>query len=218
MFLIRSRSTSDPAELLALRALCHELRPPMATLTALVRELEGESSGEDRSELLGLALAHADHAQAVLREAAATATGRTGHADASVPLHCILPDIASSVPADRLTITTDGPAVRWPVPRQHTRQILTNLVGNAARHTGGRIRLGARSGLRRLRLTVADEGGVTPGLLRALRRRTPPPDDDGLGLWVVRHLAAAHGGRVRARPSRHPAGVVMEVLLPRYRA
>jgi signal transduction histidine kinase len=216
MSVIRKRSNSDDEALLALRGVCHELRPPMATLTALVRALEQQPPGSHRPDLLGLALAHADHAQAVLREAASVATGLTGPADAPVPLGVVLPEVAATVPGDRLTVAAGLAAGRWPVPGQHTRQILTNLVTNAARHTSGRIRLGARSGLRRLRLTVADEGGLTPGLLRALHRRTAPPDDDGLGLWLVRHLAATHGGRVRARAIR-PSGLVMEVVLPRYR-
>lgn len=185
-------------------------------MTALVRALAEEPSAERRSELLGLAVAHADHAQAVLREAASVAAGLAGPADVPVPLRQVLPEVAAVVPDGRLTITAGTGAARWPVPRQHTHQILTNLVVNAARHSSGRIRLGARPGLRRLRLTVADDGALTPGLLRALHRRTPPETDDGLGLWVVRHLATAHGGQVRARPSR-PAGLVMEVFLPRYR-
>jgi len=63
---------------------------------------------------------------------------------------------------------------------------------------------------------VADDGGPTPELVAALRRRTPPPDDNGLGLWVVRELTAARGGVLRARLGT-PSGLVMEVALPRYR-
>ena len=47
-------------------------------------------------------------------------------------------------------------------------------------------------------------------------RRTPPPGQKGLGLWVVRHLVSAHGGRVRARPL-HPQGLAVEVILPAQR-
>jgi hypothetical protein len=107
-------------------------------------------------------------------------------------------------------------AGRWPVHRQHTRQILINLVGNAARHSPGTILLGARLQAGRLRLAVADEGGPNPLLAQALRRRTPPDGDNGLGLWLVRHFVTAHGGRVRARRGR-AGGLVMEVVLPRYR-
>jgi signal transduction histidine kinase len=41
-------------------------------------------------------------------------------------------------------------------------------------------------------------------------------DDNGLGLWLVRHLVAAHGGRLRAHAPRS-RGLVMEVTLPRQR-
>ena len=41
-------------------------------------------------------------------------------------------------------------------------------------------------------------------------------DDKGLGLWLVRHLVATHGGHLRAHALR-TGGLVMEVVLPRHR-
>jgi signal transduction histidine kinase len=139
---------------------------------------------------------------------------RSGEA---APLGRLLPSVAATAPAGRLSTLVTPAAARWPVHLQHTRQILINLVGNAVRYSAGPVRLGARQWAGRLRLTVADEGTLGPRLVRAVHRHTPPKDDNGLGLWVVRNLAALHGGRLQARRGR-TGGLVMEVVLPRYRA
>ncbi len=205
----------DPG-LLLLRSVCHELRPPMATLSSLVRALEAHPAGEHRTELTRLAAEHASHAAAVLEQAAAAAGGLAEAPDAAMPLRDVLPVAAGAVPADRLLVTVSPAAARCPVPPRHTRQILINLLNNADRYSpaDGLIRVRARVVRRRLHLTVADQGTMTPDLRLALKRRTPPVDDKGLGLWLVRHLVAAHGGRLRAR-ALSPRGLAMEVSLPR---
>jgi signal transduction histidine kinase len=215
MRLTRKRPEAVPA-LLLLRSVCHEVRPSIATLSSLVRAMDEQPSPDRRTELAGLAGQHATHALTVLAEASAIAGGRWDHASECVPLGQVLQYVAASAPDERVSVAATPGAASWPVHRQHTEQILDNLVGNAVHHSPGAVRLGARLHARRLRLTVADQGGPTRGLLRALRRRTPPPGDDGLGLWLVRYLVNTHGGRLRARRGR-PAGLVVEVMLPPFR-
>ena len=209
------KSTPDPG-LLLLRSVCHELRPPMATLSSLVRALEAHPAGEHRTELTRLAAEHASHAAAVLEQAAAAASGLSEAPDRALPLLDVLPVAAGAVPGDRLLVTVSPAAARCPVPPRHTRQILINLLTNAANYSpaDGLIRLRARMVRRRLRLIVADQGSMTPDLRAALKRRTPPIDNKGLGLWMVRHLVATHGGSLRAR-ALSPRGLAMEVTLPR---
>jgi signal transduction histidine kinase len=188
----------------------------MATLSSLVRALEAQPAGDRHTAIARLAAEHASHAAAVLEQAAAAAGGLSDTGDEARPLLDVLPIAAGTVPADRLLITVSPAAARWAVPTRHTRQILINLLTNAARYSpaDGLIRLRARTVRRRLRLTVADQGTLTPDLNDALKRRTPPADDKGLGLWMVRHLVSAHGGTLRAR-SLSPRGLAMEVSLPR---
>lgn len=209
---LRRKPRPEPA-LLLLRSVCHELSPPVATLTSLVRALEAQPSEPRRGELARLAGAHVEHAGAVLRRAAEAAAGLAEPAYAAVPLHRVLPVVAALVPADRLAVSVGAGAGACLVAGRQTRQILVNLVSNAARHSPGQIRLTAVVRRRRLRLTVTDQGRLTDDLLRALHRRSPPADSKGLGLWVVRHLVAAQGGRLRAR-SLSPRGLALEVTLP----
>jgi signal transduction histidine kinase len=213
----RRQQGADPG-LVLLRSVCHELRPPVSTLHSLVRALETHPSAAARGELARLAGEHVAHAEAVLRQAAAAAYGLTGAADPPVPLHRILPVVAAAVPARWLVVRLGRTTGERLVHPQHVSQILINLLTNADRHgpPGGPIELTARAHRRGLRLTVTDGGALTPDLTRALHQRTPPPGDKGLGLWVVRHLVATHGGVIHAR-SLAPHGLAVEVTLARLR-
>jgi signal transduction histidine kinase len=210
---VRGRPAADPA-LVLLRSVCHELRPPVATLSSLLQVLERQPSAARRDELARLAAEHAAHAETVLQQAAAAAQGLSGPTEPAQPLHRVLPMVARTMPADRLAVFATPAALACPVPPQHTRQILINLLSNAARHgpPDGAVRLRAWLRRRRLHLTITDDGAPTAELSTALRRRTPPPGAQGLGLWVVRHLVAAEGGSLRAR-GRSPRGLEMEVSL-----
>ncbi len=100
-------------------------------------------------------------------------------------------------------------------------RIVENLISNALKFGDqreidvevDRARLGAR-------LRVRDEGiGIAPEhharIFERFVRVVPPRSYGGLGLglWVVRRLAEAHGGRV-AVESQLGAGTTFEVLLP----
>lgn len=216
----RRRGRAPSTELVLLRAMCHELRPPVSVLGSLVRALGDESGARTaahRTEIAELAYQHAMHMEGVLRQVAAVTEGiSAAPADGRpVPLHRILPATVAMVPAARLTVDVTPAAGRFPVHAQHTRQVLVNLLDNAARHgpEEGAVRLLARTAGRQLRLTVADQGRLTGGLQESLRRRTPPSDMTGLGLWIVRQLVAVAGGAIGAR-SLPSGGVAVEVTLP----
>ena len=213
---LRRRAVAPEPGLLLARSVCHELRPSMSTLVALLRAMEDAPTAPRHAELARLAAEHAKYAQAVLDEAAATAMGLAGEAVPPVPLRAVLPAVASTAPRGALAVRASRAALSWPVHPRDTQQILVNLVTNAVRHAPGPVRLHAGVRARRLRLAVCDRGGPTPALDTALRRSTPPPDDNGLGLWVVRQRLTSLGGTIRARPLA-PVGLAMEAVLPRHR-
>ncbi|MEU8662603.1 sensor histidine kinase, partial [Actinoplanes philippinensis] len=198
--MIRRHLPGDPAETL-IRSVCHELRPPMATLAGLLSVLENAPAGPRRTELTRLAAEHVAYAEAILGRAAGAVAGRRDDPVAAVPLGDLLPAVAVTAPADTLTVSASRAALRWPVHPRTTQQILINLVSNAVRHAPGPARLSARVRARRVRIAVTDQGDLTAGLHTALRRPTAPPDERGLGLWVVRQLVAELGGTIRCRPA-----------------
>jgi two-component system, OmpR family, phosphate regulon sensor histidine kinase PhoR len=104
------------------------------------------------------------------------------------------------VPADAAAVIADPTAVR---------QVIGNLVDNAIRYTprGGRITVFAERKGDGVWLGVRDTGVGIPleHLPRIFERfyrvdpaRSREAGGTGLGLSIVRHLAEAHGGRVRA--------------------
>ena len=104
------------------------------------------------------------------------------------------------VPADAATAMADPTAVR---------QVVANLVENAIRYTprGGRVTVFAERAPEGVWIGVRDTGVGIPleHLPRIFERfyrvdpaRSREAGGTGLGLSIVRHLAEAHGGRVRA--------------------
>ncbi|HEX6837661.1 MAG TPA: ATP-binding protein [Polyangia bacterium] len=88
--------------------------------------------------------------------------------------------------------------------RERLVQIFSNLVGNAIKFTdaGGRITVSAEREGEAVAFSVADNGpGIAaehvPHLFdRFWRVRGRKRDGTGLGLWIVKGLVEAHGGRV----------------------
>ena len=101
------------------------------------------------------------------------------------------------------------------------REIVTNLVANALRHTpsGGRVEVDVRAVDDDAVLTVRDTGeGIPPDdLPRVFDRyqRHADTGGSGLGLAIVRDLAEAHGGSVTAESDGVPgSGATFRVRLP----
>ncbi|WP_330341768.1 sensor histidine kinase [Streptomyces sp. NBC_00557] len=104
------------------------------------------------------------------------------------------------------------------------RQALGNLVSNALRHTpaDGTVALAARREGADVVLTVTDTGtGIAPEDLphvfdrfwRAEKSRSRRTGGSGLGLPIVRHLVAAHGGTAEAG-GEPGGGAVFTLRLP----
>ena len=86
-------------------------------------------------------------------------------------------------------------------------QVLTNLLGNAARHSpvSSPIRIAAKPEDQYVAVSVFDEGrGIAPERLPRLFRKYATSQDgepglgSGLGLAICKGLVEAHGGRIRA--------------------
>ena len=100
------------------------------------------------------------------------------------------------------------------------RRALVNLFANAVTWSreGGGIEIGMQVEGRAVRVFVADHGfGVPEDLRQNLFMRFAGDHarggGTGLGLYIVRRIAEAHGGRVRYEPNE-PQGSIFSIELP----
>lgn len=121
-------------------------------------------------------------------------------------------------------ITVDAPEPvpgRWDATR--LTQVVANLVSNAIKYGGAKpvsVRVGTEDSV--VKLSVCDQG---PGIPEEYRGRifqrferiprTNGPTGLGLGLYIVRQIVQAHGGKVEL-DSRGNCGAVFTVTLPRW--
>lgn len=103
------------------------------------------------------------------------------------------------------------------------RHVLDNLISNAIKYSpdGGTITIGGRFGSDQIQVYVRDEGvGLTPEetervferFYRANHARTRHTSGTGLGLYLVRAIIEAHGGRIWATASK--PGTTFTFTLP----
>jgi signal transduction histidine kinase len=121
----------------------------------------------------------------------------------------------------RADISGPLPVVRG--DRERLRQVLTNLIENAVKYSpeGGEVAVTARPENGVVRIEVSDQGPGIPrdqhGLIFEKFGRADVAGGSkpgtGLGLFIARSIAEAHGGTldVRTRPT---GGATFELLLP----
>jgi len=104
-------------------------------------------------------------------------------------------------------------------------QVISNLLSNATKFTprGGNVVVRVRESAEQVELSVADSGqGIDPNLLPHVFDRFTQGDSSttrsagglGLGLTLVREIAALHGGSVAAESEGRDRGSVFTVTLP----
>ncbi len=198
-----------------LAATAHELRTPLAVLKAELEALADGVLTPDAANLKAL-VAEVDRITRLVEELellSVAAAGGLALAREPVELAPLVREVFDRVLPGRYRLEGEGAALADP---DRLRQILWNLATNVARHGGGRAEVRVAPG----RIEVRDYGpGVPPEELERLFEpfyRTDPArtrGGSGLGLAVVRALAEAMGGGVRARPAEG-GGLVFEVSLP----
>ena len=207
--------------------IAHELRTPLAVLQG---RLEGMLDGiypRDEKQLAALLQDTQMLARLVedLRTLAHSESGTLTLQKESTDLAILVNETAASFAGEaaerHIQLDVDA-APNLPlvdIDPVRIREVLTNLVSNALRHTpaGGRVTVTASTRPNAVVFAVSDtgQGIAADDLPRIFDRfyKGHGSRGSGLGLTIARNLVAAHGGELRAE-SEEAQGTTMTVSLP----
>ena len=193
-------------------SIAHDMRTPLATITTSAELLEQNLGAEDEARLLTVIQRQALRLQQMIQDLAEF----IHEPDVGVKLRPQLVDLGGLVREvtseyQRLHtshhLTLELPMAQLPanIDAEKVRRIVQNLVANACQYAPAGTTIAVRvrlSNRRQAVLEVEDEGA---GIPKALRRKIFEPffrisdsvgHGQGLGLYIVRALAEAHGGSV----------------------
>jgi signal transduction histidine kinase len=196
--------------------LVHEVRSPVAALSALAEALSESPAGDPRRELVGLALAACRAIERIVVDAA-VASVRLEPVDVLALVH----EAAAShtvrgsdveVELSAGPLTTEGDHVRL-------RQALDNLIANALAYGDGSavaVRVTRRGDA--VRIAVSDTGpGISKDALDRIfelgGRLSNDVSGSGIGLALARAIVVAHGGTLEVE-STPGVGSTFTIALP----
>jgi len=217
----------------------HELRTPLTSIKGFIATLLDDSEGfydaQTRQEFYEIINQECDRLTRLISDLLNISRIESGRAldmqFSEVNLHKLAEQVLASqqqyttnhqlknnVPEDLPSIEADADKVS---------QILDNLVGNAVKYSpdGGKIVVSVQDEGDTVRIDVTDEGlGIPPQHQEKIFDRFQMVDGDtkrkgikgtGIGLYLVRHLARAHGGEVWLEWSEPGEGSTFSVRLPK---
>jgi signal transduction histidine kinase len=205
----RQRAERDRADLVS--TVAHEIRSPLTTVkgfTATLLSRWDRLADPQKRDMLAAVEADADRVTRLLSDLLDVSRIDAGRLRlrpqvvdlAEVARRVVAGRVAAGDPPDRFLLLV-APAVpeTWLDP-DRVAQVVANLVDNAVRHGAGTVTLRLCPAGGGVELTVTDEGpGVDPAVrARVFSRfwRSGRGGGTGLGLYVVKGIAEAHGGRV----------------------
>lgn len=212
----------------------HELKTPLAGLLLQIDVLErlGPTQGVDgavqaRLEKLRLSARRLDRLIVEMLDISRVSQGRLllerGPTDAAALAEEVCARYAAEAHAVGSTLTLEADAaVVGPWDAMRIDQVMTNLVDNALKYGRGRpVEVDVRAGPGVCILRVVDHGiGIAESDCARIFDRfargvsTRQYGGFGLGLWIVRQIVEAHGGRIEVS-STLGAGTAFTVTLPR---
>lgn len=207
-----------------IRVIGHELNNSLAPIkslaTSMDRLLDQDPLPEDWRADVGRGLdVISGRAEALARFM--NACSRLAKMPDPTPAPVDLGEVVQRVAALETRMAVDvieGPPVVITADQDHIEQALINLVRNAVEaslDTGGGVVMGWRTGARSVVVSVLDEG---PGLPASGNLFVPffttKPTGSGIGLFLCRQIAEAHGGAVTVRDRPDRRGCEATLTLP----
>lgn len=213
-----------------LAAAAHDLRTPLTGLLGraqlLLRRAERDPQAGSRADDLRSLVEDGKRMQRLTEGLLEVSRLEHGFAAEREPtdLHALARDVVGSLAEPRQALEVTGEASAW-VDAERFRQVLQNLVDNAAKFTptGGTIRVEMEDLGDFVRVSVVDSG---PGLAtdevdliferfqRGSAATRSLTGGMGVGLYLCRRIVEEHGGTIRAE-RRPEGGARFIVELPR---
>ncbi|TZF88762.1 sensor histidine kinase [Cognatilysobacter lacus] len=217
---------------LFLAVLGHDLRSPLANV-AMIGELLTRAgvSAEQVQDLGQRASRSARFMNHMVDDLLSYTRVQMGRGIPTSPVHCDIADLVKAAvddagatyPRSRFDIAVAGD-LRGTFDPVRIQQMLTNLLVNAAQHgdRGPGVQIEARDEADTIVLRVINHGRPVPeaDIERIFKPLVQLPDGDsrptslGLGLYIAREIATAHGGSLEVT-SNAEDGTVFEARLPR---
>ncbi|CAN5854404.1 hypothetical protein BH23ACT5_BH23ACT5_00280 [soil metagenome] len=187
----------------------HELRNPLAGVVGLAEEMRDrfdDFGDSERHDLITLIAHQASEMSSIVDDLLVAARSDVGEVAVVPELTEVMGQLKGAIAGVKISVTVNLPTTElwaWVDP-QRFRQIVRNLISNAERHGGDRMRISAGEVDGMAVIEVADNG---PGVSEADVERIFEPyqradrselksGSVGLGLSVARRLARLMGGEV----------------------
>jgi signal transduction histidine kinase len=180
--------------------LAHGFKTPLAALVADAARLRERGDNRMAQEIEGVADAmsrHVDRELTLARLRSGTRSTRATATELRPLLSSLLTTLARTPAGERMLFEDAIPeGLRIPLDRTDLAEVLGNLLENAARHAGSRVRIAAMANP--LSVVVEDDGeGIPEEQIARVLERGGRLDEQGsgsgLGLAIVRDVLDAYG-------------------------
>ncbi len=210
-------------------SISHELRTPLTAMVGFVAVLREDPKLhlEERVEMIDVVAEQGSHLERIVEDLLVLAhdePSRIGLTTAEHPIGPIVESAIRTAGYEPPYVTTEvEPGLTAVVDGGRIVQILVNLLSNAQRYGGDRCLIVAKEESTRLVIEVHDSGPGVPKKYeltiwerfeRGPNRYNASIPGSGIGLAMVRTIAAAHGGRVGYRESERLGGACFSIDLP----
>jgi signal transduction histidine kinase len=211
----------------------HELRSPLTAITGHVSYLIRRTQlSEEQRESLRAIRTETERLGRLVTDLLELARTDAGFPIDRAPLDLrdliedVHKDAAVTLPTTSVTAETPETPVAVVGDRARLKQVLANLIQNAAKAGATSVRLTLAAGAENVVLEVTDDGEGIPdeALPRVFDRfyrvdgaRSRDGGGSGLGLAIVKAIVEGHGGRVEVT-SQKGEGTTFRVRLPRSQA
>jgi two-component system sensor histidine kinase KdpD len=219
---------SDAVQKAILRAVSHDLRSPLTSITAAVRELRsGALSAHARDELTVVAASETERLSRLVENLLDLSRLQAGKAEPRTSWSSIEEIVRAAVDSASACDEQFDIALGEGLPPLNCdptqlERALANVLENSARFAGDRpVGVTAHATGRWLMLRVSDHGpGIASDELERIfepfhRVSREPGGGSGLGLAIARGFVEANGGRLRAESARGQGSTfVFQLPLP----